>query len=219
MWRIDPFFHLLLSGLRQYTLNTTSSHHHINPSFLSSLPHHMSRPPTVNRTDEYDPNNPLMRIYQQTPYTAPTTRSLPFPPPTANPPVPPLPSSIIPPRITGAPNPGAVTDPELEEMHQRFNHALRHDNTDVMQAEFQNVLSVARARGNDKGIETELFGTTLSAFKDEDVMLEQRSEAQVADVRLQLSALQSRVVDLEQELAATGAKGSEEASSGETSDQ
>jgi hypothetical protein len=104
-------------------------------------------------------------------------------------------------------------------MHQRFNHALRYDNADAMQAEFQNVLSVAWARGNDKGIETELFGTTLSALKDEDVMQEQRSEAQVADVRLQLSALQSRVVDLEQELAAMGAKGSEEASSGETSDQ
>jgi hypothetical protein len=79
-----------------------------------------------------------------------------------------------------------------------------------MEAEFQNVLSVARARGKEKDTGEELSGAQLVALKEEDGVHEQRSEAQVAEVRLMLSASQNRVVELELELAAMCAKGGDE---------
>ena len=79
-----------------------------------------------NRTPQYDPNDPLMATYQMALHTALNSQTHPFPPPTGvpglYPTAPPqatlpLPSSLVPPRITNTPDLGAVTDPELEEMH------------------------------------------------------------------------------------------------------
>jgi hypothetical protein len=170
-----------------------------------------------NRTPQYDLNNPLMATYQMAFHTqsspAPTgvpglhpTASLQAAPPHA---IPPLPSLIIPPSIKNIADPGAVTDPKLEEMHQRFNHAVRYDDTMVMKAEFQNLLSVARARGKDNTLDSQLSGAQLVALKNEEEVWEQRSEARTADLRMELSAHQNRVVELEMVLAKTG-KGKEE---------
>jgi hypothetical protein len=67
----------------------------------------------------------------------------------------------------------------------------------VTNAESHNVLSVARARGREAALWRQLCGAQLAALYNGTGVWGERSEARIADLRIQLFASQNRAVELE----------------------